>query len=552
MWTLMKEGGDAENFGAAHKEFMIDSISDIDNEPTQYGSIAPGSFAYTAGYETIFQKNANGEWVEASDGGEGPSTIAWDNITGKPTVFPPDGNNLVANGAVKISATTTGTQPSLSVAQGGPDVTGAASASIGNGNTVSGTCSLAVGGGCQATGGYSIAAGSGVRATAVGSAAFGGGSEANALCSLAAGYSSIANSEYQIVVGKYNVKDDDDEYAVIVGNGSNGSRSNALTVDWNGDVESAGNLTIHYDGEEIDVGEAITSGGGGGESKVEFDLTQEQIMSYVSSSKFTLTSEQLADIDVSNPPAKLIFNGELGSNKMTVCLSLLSSESFGGFGDSLSYGLIGGQGEAYHDVRSFTCQISISDGAATSGWVDFNLIMKSPDTEGTNGQVLTTDGQGGVSWTTPSGGGLTELNLEITSEQVMAWRSGGKFAFTEQQLAYISFDNPVDKITIHGEIMDSMFMNISMYLQNKQSLMSGYLSYGSTGGQGDIIDGEPFGVCTIAYCSIKFDDSGSAVEGWFAQSCLPQALIVPSSDGTYILKCTVNNGIPSCSWEAES
>lgn len=145
-------------------------------------------------------------------------------------------------------------------------------------------------------------------------------------------------------------------------------------------------------------------GGGGGESKVEFDLTQEQIMSYVSSSKFTLTGEQLADIDVSNPPAKLIFNGELGANKMTICLSLLSSESFVGFEDSLSYGLIGGQGEAYHVVRSFTCLISISDGAATSGWVDFNLIMKSPDTEGTNGQVLTTDGQGGVSWTTPSSG----------------------------------------------------------------------------------------------------------------------------------------------------
>ena len=43
-------------------------------------------------------------------------------------------------------------------------------------------------------------------------------------------------------------------------------------------------------------------------------------------------------------------------------------------------------------------------------------LIASPATEGTNGQVLTTDGQGGVSWQTPSGGGtVTDVQVNGTS-----------------------------------------------------------------------------------------------------------------------------------------
>lgn len=146
------------------------------------------------------------------------------------------GNLTSLNGAVKIAINmATGEQPSLNVAQGASNVTGIASANIGNGNTVTGTCSLSVGGGNKVYGASSAAIGGCVT----------------------------ASGDDQIAVGKYNIEDDDDEYAVIVGNGSPSSPSNALTVDWNGNVESAGDLTIHYGGQEIDVGEAITSGGGG-------------------------------------------------------------------------------------------------------------------------------------------------------------------------------------------------------------------------------------------------------------------------------------------------
>ena len=49
----------------------------------------------------------------------------------------------------------------------------------------------------------------------------------------------IASSDAQMVAGKYNVEDANDGYAFIIGNGADDSnRSNALTVDWDGVIDS--------------------------------------------------------------------------------------------------------------------------------------------------------------------------------------------------------------------------------------------------------------------------------------------------------------------------
>lgn len=53
----------------------------------------------------------------------------------------------------------------------------------------------------------------------------------------------IASSDAQMAVGKYNVEDANDKYAFIVGNGTDSSnRSNAFTVDWNGNTTADGTL----------------------------------------------------------------------------------------------------------------------------------------------------------------------------------------------------------------------------------------------------------------------------------------------------------------------
>lgn len=54
----------------------------------------------------------------------------------------------------------------------------------------------------------------------------------------------IARGDSQTALGKYNVQDSNNTYAIILGNGSaDNSRSNALTVDWNGNVAVAGDIS---------------------------------------------------------------------------------------------------------------------------------------------------------------------------------------------------------------------------------------------------------------------------------------------------------------------
>ena len=68
-----------------------------------------------------------------------------------------------------------------------------------------------------------------------------------------------ASSANQTALGRFNVEDTADTYAVIVGNGTdNNNRSNALTVDWVGDVVASGGATL---GDDLDVtGDVKASG----------------------------------------------------------------------------------------------------------------------------------------------------------------------------------------------------------------------------------------------------------------------------------------------------
>ena len=61
----------------------------------------------------------------------------------------------------------------------------------------------------------------------------------------AEGYGTKASSNYQHVQGKYNVEDSQEMYADMVGNGtSDNARSNAYTLDWNGNAVYSGKVTV--------------------------------------------------------------------------------------------------------------------------------------------------------------------------------------------------------------------------------------------------------------------------------------------------------------------
>jgi hypothetical protein len=114
----------------------------------------------------------------------------------------------------------------------------------GSTTTASGVNSHAEGSKTTASGDYSHAEGSTTTASGVNSHAEGDYTTASGMFSHAEGYGSKASSQFQHVQGKYNIEDKDRKYAHIVGNGAgDAKRSNAHTLDWQGNAWYSGKVT---------------------------------------------------------------------------------------------------------------------------------------------------------------------------------------------------------------------------------------------------------------------------------------------------------------------
>lgn len=97
--------------------------------------------------------------------------------------------------------------------------------------------SIAEGISSHAEGSYAVASGITSHAEGEGTKAYGKSSHAE-------GSFTTASSNYQHVQGKYNIEDKSNKYAHIVGNGKSGmERSNAHTLDWDGNGWYAGKLS---------------------------------------------------------------------------------------------------------------------------------------------------------------------------------------------------------------------------------------------------------------------------------------------------------------------
>ena len=118
-------------------------------------------------------------------------------------------------------------------------------------STTVGKNSGAVGDNCEASGVYSFAQGSYTKATGICGHSEGSGTEAFGLNSHSEGVRTVANRKSQHVFGEWNEVDDDGDnetvrgaYVEIVGNGTSNGRSNARTLDWQGNETLAGDLTF--------------------------------------------------------------------------------------------------------------------------------------------------------------------------------------------------------------------------------------------------------------------------------------------------------------------
>lgn len=108
-------------------------------------------------------------------------------------------------------------------------------------------------------GGGSFSEGIGNVASGTFSHAEGVDVQATAFASHAQNYWTKASSRHQTALGRYNVEDNTNTYAVIVGNGTDNARSNALTVDWTGDVCLALDTTAASGTTDGDLYAAITA-----------------------------------------------------------------------------------------------------------------------------------------------------------------------------------------------------------------------------------------------------------------------------------------------------
>ena len=137
------------------------------------------------------------------------------------------------------------------------DASGSDSHAEGYSTKASGSESHAEGFGAKALGSKSHAEGFNTTASGQSSHAEGVSTSASGDYSHVEGCGTIALGDYQHVQGKYNIKDTKGKYAHIVGNGSDAdTRSNAHTLDWDGNAWYAGKLS--QEGTPTDSKDLIT------------------------------------------------------------------------------------------------------------------------------------------------------------------------------------------------------------------------------------------------------------------------------------------------------
>lgn len=151
--------------------------------------------------------------------------------------------DLVAQNSISMGRT--GDIGMASVAIGvGVEASGNGSFAEGGGTKASNDSSHAEGMNTTASGTSSHAEGNCTQATGVNSHAEGDYTTASGYASHAEGYGSKASSQFQHVQGKYNIEDKNRKYAHIVGNGAgDAKRSNAHTLDWQGNAWYSGKVT---------------------------------------------------------------------------------------------------------------------------------------------------------------------------------------------------------------------------------------------------------------------------------------------------------------------
>ena len=157
----------------------------------------------------------------------------------------------------------------------------------------SGNMSHAEGGGTTASGIVSHAEGDNTTASGIVSHAEGDNTTASGISSHAEGYGTTAQGNNQHVQGKFNIADTTSAH--IVGNGSPSKRSNAHTLDWQGNAWFAGDVyTGSTSGKNKDEGSKILATKEYVDSKTSANYTYDKVVYVLPPSEVTTTTGKTA------------------------------------------------------------------------------------------------------------------------------------------------------------------------------------------------------------------------------------------------------------------
>ncbi len=220
-----------------------------------------GEYSHAEGYKTTIDANrAHAEGFETQALGDNSHTEGWKAIAKGETAHA-EGNNTLALGAnAHAEGINTQALRDNSHTEGnGTKTEGVNAHAEGFGTQANAYASHAEGNGTQAKGDASHTEGNGTKTEGANAHAEGRMTQANGYASHAEGQGTIAAKDNQHVQGKFNKIDKNTEvnkqYAHIVGNGtSDTERSNAHTLDWDGNAWYAGNVEakdIVIDGKSI-------------------------------------------------------------------------------------------------------------------------------------------------------------------------------------------------------------------------------------------------------------------------------------------------------------
>lgn len=162
------------------------------------------------------------------------------------------------------------------------------------------------------------------------------GNEASAPMVHVEGWGNKASGAYQHVQGRYNVEDPEHKYLDIVGNGvDNANRSNASTLDWQGNAWYAGDVTVGPENKKLAKEEFVTWANlpdkPFGNMGPLYDIDPELKSEYLLSERGTFVSLTLSQM------YEIIRIAPLEA-RVSTYLNNIDSIDFGGYGGLIDYG----------------------------------------------------------------------------------------------------------------------------------------------------------------------------------------------------------------------